>query len=274
MERKYYCNMFVINNHIVDTEHAEWHIVGLTDKNPEKYIKIKEDSFKVSKVGCYLEHIGPMNIDTNKFTLSFTYKLHQGFFQRLNFDPTDIYALGWNTGDIKIFDYDTQGNFIIRIIINENDIQIPINYIDYYYWNNLLLAYDNGRLQIFQNGVKKKEDIYNNITCTFDYLKVGNYKQQSFEHEGPIVEYNNIVLVNDCLYNEDFDWKKHYLHLLFPEAIYNPKESKSSETLVAAPYLYSSKNSYNDILNNNQEVTRRKDYKPDRQFQYLKYKFE
>lgn len=265
--------MYIVNKQIVDTEHAEWFIVGLSEKYPEKYITFNNDSFTVFKVGCYLKHTKPIIIDTNKFTLSLTYKLHQGFFQRLNINPIDIYALGWNTGDIKIWDYDEQGNFSIKIIINENEIVIPINYIDYYYWNNLVLSYDNGKLQIFHNGIKKKEDIYDNITCNFDFLKVGNYTQQSFDKQGPIVEYNNILLVNDCLYTEDFNWKNNYLHLLFPEAIYNQEAAISPDTIVAAPYIFSSKNSYNDIINNH-EVTRRKDYKPDRQFYYLKYKFE
>lgn len=274
MERYYFCNMFIKNKKLIDTEHVEWHRVGSVEKNLEKYIQFTSNSVKISSMGYYLEHTGPMIINTNKFTISFAYKIHSGFFQRLNFDPIDIYSFGWNTGDIKILDYDEQGNIMIRILINNHDITIPINYTDYFDWNHLLLAYDNGKLQIYHNGIKKKEDIYDNITCKFDYIRLGNYKPQEFLHEGPIVEYNNIVLVNDCLYNEEFDWKENHLHLLFPEIVYNQEAiSKSPETLKAAPYLFSSRDSYNDKLHE-MEITRHKNYKPQKDLFYLKYKFD
>ena len=35
MERYYFCNMFIKNNKLIDTEHAEWHRVGSVEKNLE-----------------------------------------------------------------------------------------------------------------------------------------------------------------------------------------------------------------------------------------------
>ena len=270
MERQYFCNLLFFNNKLVDTEHAKWQLKG---ENAAKYTSYN-NSFRIIKSGYYLEHIQPINITTKKFTVAFSYKIDKTFLQKTNFKPKDIYSLKWNSGEIKVLEFDSDNNTSIKIVVNGNDLSIPVNYLKDKNWNSLVLSCDNGRLQLFHNGIKKREDVYTNISYNFTYLKFGNYMIQDDLPEGPVIEYNNLVLVNDCLYNEDFDPNSPYLHLLFPEVVYsNIQQNNVQESIVAAPYIFSSKDSYNDIINN-YEVTRHKNYIPDKSLQYLKYHFD
>lgn len=274
MERKYFFDLSFSNNKIVDAEHAEWTKESI---NPDylQYIKINGNTLRVSRPGCYLEHTNPIVIDTNKFTIAFNYKIDKIYYQKTLFQPKVIYSFGWNSGDIKVLDFDDEGNTYITIKINNNNITIPADYLTHHAWNHLLISSNNGLISVFHNGVKCSEAYYSNITYTFNYVKLGNYMNQEQFPEGPVVEYQYCTLVNDCLYKEDFDATNHNFHLLFPEGIYNDEEvtNSNTNTIVAAPYLYSSKDSYNDIIHRH-EIIRHRNYKPDKSMQYLKYNFE
>lgn len=271
MERHYFCNLLFFNNELVDTEHTKWQLKG---ENAITYTSYANNTFRILKSGYYLETEQPINIVTKKFTLSFSYKIDKTFLNEIKVKPKDIYSVKWNSGEIKVLDFSSDHKPFIKIIINNNTLSIPVNYIIDKNWNNIVLACDNNRITVFYNGIKKLENTYDNITYNFAYLKFGNYVNQNDLPEGPVIEYKNLCLVNDCLYNEDFDPSSPSLHLLFPEIVYNESpEVPIPKGIVAAPYLFSSRNSYNDIIHN-KEITRHKNYIPDKTLQYLKYHFD
>lgn len=269
MERQYYINLNCTNHVLHDSKKNSWDIKGPVD-NPEQYIDLSRNTIKFLRDGCYLECNSPVN--TNRFTLSFKYKIDQNFFQKANVSKTDIYALYWNNGFIKILEFKDDKQFIV-ININDNDIRIPENYVKYPEWNHLLLSCKNDTVQLYYNGIRKEDKEYPDITYDFNHIKLGNYVDQNKALEGPIVEYDDIVIVNDCLYTEEFDVSDYPLQMLFPEETTTDNIiDKERETLISAPVLFSSKDSLNDIIHNH-EVTRHKNYIKDKSLCISKYKF-
>lgn len=269
MERKYYINLNCKDNGLYDTENNSWIMKG-TD--PAKYIDLSDNTIKIKKDGYYLENNLSINITTKRFTISFKYRIDKLFYQKNYLARTDIYSLCWNSGYIKVLEFD-EDQQLIAVCINNYILRIPANYLKYTGWNHLLITCNNGIIQIYYNGIRKLEDIYSNITYNFDSIKLGNYIIQHNSTNDPVIEYDDIVLVNDCLYNEEFNVPSYPLKVIFPERYIKEKEENTTmETLVAAPVLFSTKDSLNDIIHD-KEIVRHKAYKEDKSLYISKYNF-
>lgn len=271
MERRYFFNLLFKNKKMDDTEHVIWDYV--TNSSIKKSFSLSNNTLKILKDGCYIKPNVEAHITTNKFTISFKYKIDPLFLQKNVFFLKDIYTMHWNNGYIKVLEHQDDRSFI-KIKLKNNEFLEPIQYIAKPIWHHLLVACDNNVVRIFINGGKVKEHIVDSISYDFTDIKFGNYLLQEQSHPaGPIIEYNELVLVDDCLYYDNFTVPPHPLHLLFPELIYKEQEESPPEDLVCAPYIYSSKNSINDKIHE-YDITRHRDYVPDKSRRISKYKFE
>ena len=193
---------------------------------------------------------------------------------RAIYNEKDIYSLHWGSGYIKVLEF-IDHNQYIQINLNGYDFYIAVDYVKNSGWNHILVTCDKGLVRIYYNGIKKKEYSFQYPSYQFDFLELGNYKMNYKKQlpYGPIVEYDELVIVNDCLYTEDFEIPTHQLHILFPEVVYEVTSNKETNGKIAAPYLYSSKDSHNDALHGI-DISRHRNYIIDRSKQVSKYKFD
>ena len=271
MERRYFFNLLFKDKKMDDTEHVVWDYI--TTSSMKKSFSLSKNTLKILKDGCYIKPNVEAHITTKKFTISFKYKIDEIFLQKNRFFLKDIYSMQWSNGFIKVLENVNDQSFI-KINLNGNEFLEPVYYFAKPIWHHLLISCNNNIIRIFINGGKVKEHITDNISYDFTDIKFGNYIQQEQSHPaGPVIEYNELVLVDDCLYYDNFKVPTHPLHLLFPELIYKEEEKKSPEKLVCAPYIYSSKDSTNDIINN-YDIIRHRNFVPDKSRHLSKYKFE
>lgn len=271
MERYYYINLLFKNNQIYDTEHGRWRIIGIDNINPlENYLDFSNDTMLVKHNGCYIINDNHIDLSNEKkYTLSLKYRIDEEYMKQAIENENDIYSLHWGSGYIKILEFVNHISYL-RVNLDGYDFYIKMDYIKNYNWNHLLITCDKDMVSIYYNGKKKKEYKFTSPSYTFDFLELGNYTNTNINS---IVEYNELVIVNDCLYDRDFIVSDHPLHLLFPEVVYENPIIITNYPKVAAPRLFSSKNSHNDIIHNI-DIMRHVDYKIDRSKQVSKYKFE
>lgn len=275
MERYYYINLLFEGNRINDTEHGRWKIIGSKPDALESYLDFTNETMLVKQDGCYLINDNHIDLSNEKkYTLSLKYKINENYLIKAIYNEKDIYSLHWGSGYIKILEFiDT--NPYMRINLNGYDCYIAVDYIKNSGWNHILITCDNGATKIYYNGIKKKEYSFDFPSYRFDYLELGNYKIDYKKQipYGPIVEYDELVVVNDCLYTSDFEVTEHQLHMLFPEIVYEVPSVQEQSTITAAPILFSSKDSHNDSLHSI-DISRHRNYKTDRSKQVSKYKFD
>ena len=275
MERYYYINLLFEGNKINDTEHGRWKIIGSKPDALESYLDFTNETMLVKQAGCYLINDNHIDLSNEKkYTLSLKYKIEENYLVKAMYNEKEIYSLHWGSGYIKILEFIDNKPYL-RINLNGYDCYIAVDYIKNSGWNHILVTCDNGAIRIYYNGIKKKECSFDFPSYKFDYLELGNYKIDYKKQLpiGPIVEYDELVIVNDVLYTSDFDVSEYQLHMLFPEVVYEAPSVKKSTGVVAAPIAFSTKDSNNDNLHSI-DIVRRRDYKTDRSRQVSKYKFD
>lgn len=303
IERHYFFNLLVKNHTLDDTEKVQWTLHGDT-----KYLDLSSNTMHFKKDNCYITPNVNAIIDTRKFTISIKYKIDRVYIEKslsrlfkidvdeflngrtvldfLDSKRTDIaveetetlakyytiHTLAWDNGHINLLEYINDEMFIVIEIDGQRFIE-PVNYVKYDDWNHLLISYKDQKIHIFHNGIRKEIVPFQNPSFVFKNFKFGNYEIQNFRPQN-MIEYSELVMVNDCLYTEEFTVPEQPIHILFPEVVYEDIEKDPVyDTLVSAPYLFSTKDSMNDIFHHI-EITRHKKFIPNKTMQMSKYHFE
>lgn len=288
MKRQYFINLLFYNdrlNPIVDSEQGIWtryknNYKVNTNWQYNKYWDFSNNTMLLKRSGNHIRNKTDFIIDSDMFTLSFKYKIDKEWLFRALISNEKIQSFSWNNGLIQLLCYDALETPCISVKYKSEEYLIPIDYITKYGWNHFLMSLDKDHiLRIFINGNKCKEKKLTAISYDFANIRFGNIEfKDIIKLEGPIIEYDELVLVNDCLYTDTFEVPKQHLHQLFPEIEIEEPEDVIEVKNIAAPFIFGSNKSKNDILHE-YPITQRKDYKIDnlslkKNNQIAKYKFD
>ena len=283
MDRYYYTNLVFSEeqDHLLDTEQGDWHYYkdGKEIEYNDNYFQFYENTMCIYQDGCYIQNHTNINMDDwRKCSLYFKFKINYNYYEQAVYAKKPIYSLSWKRGSINILEYKDEEPFIVLDYDNKK-YYISFDYNRNNDWNSVLLTCNNSKFTIYINGIKRIERLSCIPSFNFNNMKLGNYIRSSVpNYIGPMVEYKELVLVNDILYPNEFDIPTEELHYLFPEVEVEeqPKFPRPKKFIIQAPYIYSSKDSINDHLHN-MEITRRADYTVDKKSiltQQSKYKFD
>lgn len=290
MVRYYYINLLFSNDRydpIKDTEHGNWiryknNYKVTTNWQYNKYWDFSNNTMILKKNGNHLRNKNDFIIDTNQYTISFKYRLDKEWLFQALINNEEVHTLSWDNGSIDLLRYDSLNTTCIVVKLLNEEFLIPIDYINHYDWNHFLLSIDNNHIvRIFVNGNKYREKKINTVNYNFSNLRFGNIEiKDNINMEGPIVEYDELVIVNDCLYKDNFIVPTQRIHQLFPEILIEEDEIKEDIIVknISAPFIFGSSKSTMDILNDI-PITRRKDFKVDnidsaKRKQISKYHFD
>lgn len=281
MERYYHINLLFHDGELKEREHGIWKFYRNDNEvliDTSIYFNIT-NTLNLNKDGCYLKNMTNIDLSNDKkYTISIKYKIDEKYLREATTVQKEIYTLSWSNGSIKVLEFNDKGSNI-NVNINGKEFIFLVDYVKDSDWNHLLISYEDYILRIFYNGIKKKENRLEHPSFIFNDIKLGNYRRDLLKNkpEGPIISYDEFILVNDCLYKDEFSVPNELLSILFPEYVYDDnKEEIDQSTLVAAPYLFSNRDSFNDTLHKF-DIVRHKDYSPIRENYYkrvAKYKFD
>lgn len=291
MERYYYINLLFTNdrhNPIKDTEHGDWvryknNYKVTTNWQYNKYWDFSNNTMLLKRNGNHLRNRSDFTIEGNQYSISFRYKIDKDWLFQALINSENICSLSWDNGSVDLLRHDSLNSTCIVVKLLNEEFFVPIDYINHYEWNHFLLSKDEDDvLRIFVNGNKYKEKKLRVVNYHFSNLRFGNIEiKDTTNIEGPVIEYDELVIVNDCLYKDNFEVPTQRIHQLFPEVTIKDEETIEENPIVKniiAPFIFGSTKSTIDKLNDI-PIIRRSDFKIDnvqttKRKQILKYRFD
>ena len=230
MIRSYVCNLMFRDrpDPIVDSENPNWRFFhgdiegqwynGISFSNPSLMGQYNKgfNSMKIFKPNYYIKNIEKVDMRKHwEYTLSLRFRIDQEWMSNMVQNEIPVPGLQWDEGLIMLYDHrkDSKG-MCMSITMGKQRLEAPIDYESFGYNQpiHLLLSMNKMEMKGNINGVRYFDARMKEPTYVFRNLKLGNF----LEDTSAIVEYDELCMVDQYIYKENFNLTKPF-HALFPE---------------------------------------------------------